>query len=191
MEVLPCAIVLLSLERFFYIWLCREPGRFADLCRIPWSGRPFTPVLAVELLFYVFKAVQLIVILWWCLAFGGRVFPVDAGALEITVGALLLASGQLLSLAAFHRLGRIGVFYGGQFGWPVKWQAGFPFSWFEHPQYVGAVASMWGALLILRYPGPDWIVLPTIVTIYYWLGSRLESYRHTEPVRDAAVASEN
>ena len=191
MEVLPCAVVLLSLERFFYIWLCREPEHFAAWCRIPWSGRPFDPVLAVEVLFYFFKAVQLVVIIWWCFAFAGRVFPVTAGPLEITVGALLLAFGQLLSLAAFHRLGRIGVFYGGQFGWPVKWQHGFPFSWFQHPQYVGAVASMWGTMLILRYPAPDWVVVPAIVTVYYWLGSRLESYRHRQPVRNTAMASEN
>ena len=191
MEVLPAAVVLLSLERFFYIWLCRDPARFASWCRVPWSGRPFDPILAVEVFFYLFKAIQLFVVIWWCLAFGGRVFPVAAGPVEVTIGAVLLASGQLLSLAAFHRLGRITVFYGGQFGLPVRWQTGFPFSWFQHPQYVGAVASMWGTLLILRYPAPDWVILPMIETIYYWLGARLETYQHAAPVRDAAMAPEN
>lgn len=183
MEVLPAAIVLLSVERFFYIWLCREPARFAAWCRMPWSGRRFDPVLGVEVMFYVFKAVQLFVVIWWCFAFGGRFWPPAAGSMAIIVGTLLLGSGQLLSLAAFHRLGQIGVFYGGQFGNPVTWQSGFPFSWFDHPQYVGAVASIWGTMLILRYPAPDWIVLPMIATIYYWLGARLESYRHAADLR--------
>ena len=183
MEILPGAVVLLSLERFFYIWLCREPWRFAEWCRIPWSKRPFDPVLGVEALFYVFKAVQLIVVIWWCFAFGGRIWPPVVEPMAITIGALLLASGQLLSAVAFRRLGRIGVFYGGQFGYPVQWQREFPFSWFRHPQYVAGVASIWGAMMILRYPAPDWIVLPIIQTIYYWLGARLESYRHAADLR--------
>ena len=191
MEILPGAVVLLSLERFFYIWLCRDPGHFVSLCRMPWSKRPFDPVRGVEALFYVFKAVQLIVIIWWCFAFGGRLWPPTAGPVAIAIGAVVLALGQLLNAAAFYRLGRISVFYGGQFGHPVPWQSGFPFSWFRHPQYVAGVASIWGAMLILRYPAPDWIVLPLLETLYYWLGARLESYRHAEPVRDAALASEN
>ena len=192
MEILPVAVLLLSLERFFYILLCRQPGRFAALCRIPWSRRRFDPVLGVEFMFYFFKAVQLMVVVGWCFAFGGRFWPPAAGSMDITVGALLIGSGQVLSLAAFHRLGRIGVFYGGQFGYPVKWHSGFPFSWFQHPQYVGAVASIWGTMLILRYPAHDWIVLPVIETIYYWLGARLESYRHvTVPVRETAMTQEN
>ncbi len=191
MEILPGAVVLLSLERFFYIWLCRDPGRFVAWCRVPWSKRPFDPVVGVEALFYVFKAVQLIVIIWWCFAFGGRIWPSAAGPVATAIGAVLLAGGQLLNAAAFHRLGRISVFYGGQFGHPVPWQSGFPFSWFRHPQYVAGVASIWGAMLILRYPEPDWIGLPLIETIYYWLGARLESYRHAQPVREGALAPEN
>jgi hypothetical protein len=47
-------------------------------------------------------------------------------------------------------------------------------------------------MLILRYPAHDWIVLPVIETIYYWLGARLESYRHVAlPVRDTAMNQEN
>jgi hypothetical protein len=84
-------------------------------------------------MFYFFKAVQLIVVVGWCFAFGGRFWPPAAGSIDITVGTLLIGSGQLLSLAAFQRLGRIGVFYGGQFGYSVKWHSGFPFSWFQHP----------------------------------------------------------
>jgi methylene-fatty-acyl-phospholipid synthase len=190
-EVLPGAVVLLSLERFFYLWLCRDPGRFAAWCRVPWSKQPFDPVLGVEALFYVFKALLLIVIIWWCFAFGGRIWPPAAGPVAITIGAMLVLCGQVLNAAAFHRLGRISVFYGGQFGHPVRWQTDFPFSWFRHPQYVAGIASIWGVMLILRYPAPDWIGLPMIETIYYWLGARLESYRHAAPVREAAVASEN
>ena len=60
------------------------------------------------------------------------------------------------------------------FGHDVRWRYGFPFSWFRHPQYVGTVATIWGVFLALRWPHPDWIVLPLIETAYYVAGAWLE-----------------
>ena len=90
------------------------------------------------------------------------------------VGGLLIVAGQLLNLSVFYRLGRVGVFYGGRFGHAVPWTDDFPFSVFAHPQYVGAVTSIWGFFLVMRFPHGDWYVLPVLETVYYALGARLE-----------------
>lgn len=45
----------------------------------------------------------------------------------------------------------------------------------RHPQYVGAVLSIWGFFILLRYPEPDdWVTLPLLETAYYALGARFE-----------------
>jgi hypothetical protein len=44
-----------------------------------------------------------------------------------------------------------------------------------HPQYVGAVLTIWGVFLIVRFPHGDWLVLPALETVYYALGARFES----------------
>jgi len=176
-SMLSWAALLLSLERFFYVWLCESPRSFVRLCRNPWSKAALDPVDVVEVLFGAFKMLQAGVFVWWCLVFGrGQLFPLAAGPAAILSGALLITGGQALILIAFRRLGRLTAFYGGQFGRPVRWNSGFPFSWFRHPQYVGAVASIWGVMLIFRFPAPDWWWLPALQTIYYGLGARLERY---------------
>ena len=86
----------------------------------------------------------------------------------------LLAAGQLLNVTVFHRLGTTGVFYGNRFGFEVQWCRAFPYSWLEHPQYVGAILSIWGCFAIMRYPQPDWYVLPALESLYYALAARFE-----------------
>lgn len=186
------AAALLSLERAYYIWLCRAPERFAAICRVPFGARRFDPVLGVEILFYGFKVIQFGVIAWWCLALGdGRLWPVTTDWRVVASGTILIASGQALNALVFRTLGRPGVFYAGQFGQPVPWHSGFPFSISRHPQYIGAVASIWGALIILRYPAPDWIVLPLLETFYYWLSTKLEYYGPSASMNATALAPEN
>jgi methylene-fatty-acyl-phospholipid synthase len=88
--------------------------------------------------------------------------------------ALLVIVGQALNVSVFYRLGSEGVFYGRRFGRPVSWIRAFPFSWTDHPQYVGTVLTIWGVFLFMRFPNPDWIVLPALETVYYALGARFE-----------------
>ena len=102
-----------------------------------------------------------------------------------------MAYGRMvLNAAVFMRLGLTGVFYGNRFGHSVHWRYGFPFSWLRHPQYVGTVATIWGVFLALRFPNPDWIVLPLLETAYYVAGAFLEDDA-TPPAsaRGAAVAA--
>ena len=115
----------------------------------------------------------------WIAAFGswfGAQTPVFAtnDSRALALGAVLIAVGQCLNVAVFYRLGATGVFYGDRFGRRVPWVRGFPFSVLAHPQYVGAVATIWGLFLAIRFPHPDWVALPLLETLYYAVGARFE-----------------
>jgi methylene-fatty-acyl-phospholipid synthase len=177
-ELLLAAAALLGLERACYIWIARAPDAFRRASEAPgvaWLGGP---VAAVAVLFGAFKIVQASVFLGWCYAHGaGRLFPVGAPTAALVLGGALAGAGQVLSVAVFYRLGRIGVFFGDRFGYPVPWCRAFPFTWFSHPQYVGTVLTIWGLFLVMRYPHADWYALPALETAYYTLGARLEAGR--------------
>lgn len=169
------AAVLLSLERFTYAWVWHGPERFVALCaRAPrWSSGD--PVAGLSRLFHGFKILQLGVFLGWCWHFsGGDLGGVARLSVPAGLGALLLAAGQTLNVAVLWRLGRLGVFYGDRFGHAIPWRTDFPFSLLPHPQYTGAVLSIWGFFLIARFPHPDWFALPLLETLYYALGAFAE-----------------
>ena len=184
------AALLLALERACYLAVWRHPTRFRHAVA-GWAGPAAEPVGALANLFVAFKVLQAAVFLGWCLYFGrGRLLPPDAALPVLAAGTLLVVAGQVLSAAVFVRLGLTGVFYGNRFGHEVRWRYGFPFSWLRHPQYVGTVATIWGVFLALRFPNPDWIVLPLLETAYYVAGAFLEDDA-TPPAseRDAAAAA--
>ena len=172
-NVLVWAAVLLTLERIFYVWLCRAPDAFRALAgRVVFTAEPTD---AVRTLFIGFKVLQIGVVVWWCLVHGGgTLWPIAAPAWAVGLGATLIAAGQTLNVGVFWRLGHAGVFYGNQLGYELEWRREFPFSVAAHPQYVGAVLTIWGVFLILRFPHGDWLILPALETAYYVLGARLE-----------------
>lgn len=163
---------LLSLERIFYVWVWNRPATFTEWC----GACGFRdPVDALELAFVVFKLIQICVFLWWChVAGGGPRWPGDGGSPATLAGVTLLIVGQYLNYSVFRSLGRIGVFYGARFGRSVPWCTTFPFSVLRHPQYVGAVLSIWGFFLLVAFPHPGWFVLPALESIYYALAASLE-----------------
>jgi methylene-fatty-acyl-phospholipid synthase len=169
------AAALLSLERISYLWIWRNPDSFRRLCA---RARPFSakdPVNALEYLFYGFKVLQCAVFLGWCMfQAGGWLFPLAGSGLSIALGAAMIVAGQLLNLSVFYRLGKIGVFYGNRFGYKVAWCRRFPFSMFDHPQYFGALLSIWGFFLVMRFPHDDWFFLPVLETVYYILAAYFE-----------------
>jgi len=171
--VFTLAALLLALERVTYWWVWNRPEAFQR--QVARHAGRLGPVKALKRLFVVLKVVQVAVLLGWCMWFSGRVLPwpeAPPGALGI--GLVLLLSGQVLNAAVFWRLGENGVFYGNRFGRSVEWQHGFPFSLLPHPQYFGALVSVWGFMLLMRYPAPDWLVLPALSTVYYLIGARVE-----------------
>jgi len=181
------AALLLSLERACYVWTWRYTESFRAFCARPAVARWGEPVRVLELLFYGFKAIQIGVFVGWC--WGVGTFPLARRPpIALGLGLAAIAVGQTLSFAVFRRLGRVGVFYGTRLGHVVPWCTGFPFSILRHPQYVGAVLSIWGFFLSLRFPAPDWIVLPTLETLYYVIGGRLESHAPTDVLGAGQVA---
>ena len=170
-----CA-ALLAIERLVYWFAWTRPQRFRKWVRgtsvLPYDD----PVQALRALFYAFKCIQAAVLLAWCSWFAEHAIPLPTAPLPfLAMGVLLILFGQVLNFSVMGRLGTEGVFYGNRFGRDVEWQTGFPFSLYPHPQYLGALLSVWGFMLAMRYPNPDWIVLPVISTVYYALGARLES----------------
>jgi len=167
-SVLLAAALLLSLERLGYAWVWRRPGSFAGLA----ARLDQTPVALLHAVFWGFKALQVAVFVGWCWWWsGGRLVlhPSDLPARVVGLG--LLALGQLLNASVFLRLGKTGVFYGSRFGAAVPWCRGFPYSVLEHPQYVGAVLSIWGFFILMRFPAEDWLAIPLIETAYYALSA--------------------
>lgn len=169
---------LLSLERLSYVWISRRPEVFRAACQasgVALVDAPIEPIEAVRTLFVGFKLLQAGVFAWWCLAHGGGVIaPASDAAVVRTSGLALMVAGQVLSTAVFWRLGRVGVFYGRNFGFSVPQCRTFPFSLCAHPQYLGAVVSIWGLFLMMRFPHSDWMALPLLETVYYGVGARLE-----------------
>jgi methylene-fatty-acyl-phospholipid synthase len=169
------AAILLSFERLCYIWAWRFPESFRAVCSHSTVSFLGGPVTALQRLFYVFKVVQLTVFVGWCHFHGGGSWSVlSHDFLALTVGGVSIITGQVLNFSVFYRLGKIGVFYGNKFGYEIPWSREFPFSWLKHPQYVGAVLSIWGFFLALRFPHADWYLLPILETTYYALGARFE-----------------
>ena len=87
---------------------------------------------------------------------------------------LLIAAGQTLNVSVFRALGKTGVFYGNRLGQPVPWKRTFPFTWFEHPQYLGTVLTIWGFFVLMRFPAHDWLFVPVLETVYYAVGAYFE-----------------
>jgi methylene-fatty-acyl-phospholipid synthase len=170
------AAVLLAMERACYVRIARAPEAFRRMCARPWMAGLGSPVTIVAALFGGFKVVQVAVFLGWCHVHGdGRLVPADPLTGVLLGAVALIAGGQVLVLSVFYRLGVIGVFFGDRLGHEVARCRAFPFSWFAHPQYVGTVLTSWGVFLAMRFPHPDWYVLPALETVYYVVGARLEA----------------
>jgi phosphatidyl-N-methylethanolamine N-methyltransferase len=179
------AALALSLERGCYVWIARSPRAFRAWCArssVAWLG---DPVVVVGVLFCAFKLLQLAVFAAWCYAHGnGSLMPTSRHALVLATGVVLLLAGQLLNASVFYRLGAVGVFFGARLGHEIPWSRAFPFSVFSHPQYVGAVLSIWGLFLIMRFPHDDWSLLPALETLYYLIGGALEEHDHAQDPGD-------
>jgi methylene-fatty-acyl-phospholipid synthase len=176
------AAAALTLERACYAWIARSPHTFRRWCARPGVARLGEPVAVVRVLFVGFKLIQLSVFAGWCFVYGGgSLAPSSRGVLPLAVGGGLLIVGQVLNWSVFYRLGRVGVFYGDRLGYEVPWRSDFPFSVLSHPQYVGAVLSIWGFFVVMRFPHDDWSLLPILETVYYVVGTVIEERRPAPP----------
>jgi len=169
------AAVILSIERLTYAWIWHHPGTFQVWCANTAVGPKAEPPDIVRALFFVFKAVQASVFfLWFYVHSGGALAPASFEVFPLVTGSTFIVTGQLLVVSAMTRLGRSGVFYGNRFGHEVRWCDEFPYSVMSHPQYVGAVLTIWGLFIAMRFPAPDWYYLPALETAYYIAGGFAE-----------------
>ncbi|WP_109994462.1 methyltransferase [Salinisphaera sp. LB1] len=168
-----CA-VLLSAERVTYFLVWRYPHRFQHICRHRLPAALGAPIDVVQVLFRGFKVLQIGVFVFWCAWFADGLPIPTATLAPWLIGAAMIAAGMVLNFSVFAVLGKTGVFYGNKLGHDVPWREDFPFSLVPHPQYVGAVLAIWGVFLIMRFPHPDWFVLPLLETLYYVLGAHFE-----------------
>jgi hypothetical protein len=169
------AALLLSLERLCYMWIWHAPDSFRWVCATLGVASPSEPIQVLESLFYAFKVLQVGVFVGWCFIHGdGSFWPANPDPSAIWLGAAMILLGQVLNASVFYRLGNLGVFYGNRFGYQVPWSRQFPFSLLEHPQYVGALLSIWGLFLMIRFPHDDWFIIPLLETVYYAFGARIE-----------------
>ncbi len=121
------------------------------------------------------SAIQLTVFFGWCYRYGNSSFwPIHSGTLSLVVGGALMVARQILNLSVFYRLSSVGVSCGNRFGYELPWIREFPYSLFKHPQYVGALLSIWGFFVTMRFPHEDWYVIPALESVYYILGAHFE-----------------
>ena len=134
------------------------------------------PVGVLKKLCYCFKGIQLVVFASWCFLYGqGSLLAPGVGIVPLAAGLAMILAGQALNFGVFYRLGNTGVFYGNRFGYEIPWCRELPFSLLKHPQYAGALFTIWGFFVALRFPYSDWYVLPSLETVYYVLGAYFES----------------
>jgi methylene-fatty-acyl-phospholipid synthase len=84
------------------------------------------------------------------------------------VAAALFFAGQVLNVAIYLAIGEDGVYYGFKLGRKVPWSTAFPFNaGYRHPQYVGAVLSQLGVLLIVT--DADTLASGLCVLLAWWV----------------------
>ena len=183
---LAAAAALLSVERATYVVIARWPAWFRAVCAREPVARLGNPVAIVERLFYAFKLVQAGVFFAWWAAHGSLV-PTATPLGPRGLALVTIVLGQALNAAVFYRLGRVGAFFGDRLGYRTAWCEGFPFSVMAHPQYVGAVLTIWGLFLLMRFPDDDWFLIPTVETVLYGAGALLEGRPSRAAPRCAAT----
>ena len=152
-----------------------------------WRRQPFDGVKALVACGVAGKALQFASCLLWIRAVCQDKSCSSSRGLEHMASweglgtAVLVCGGQLLNLSTYRALGTVGVYYGHKLGRRVPWVTTFPFNVTSHPQYVGSVATIWGAACCLhRVFPPDadtqsallWVTLFWIAL--YWASAWME-----------------
>eukprot|EP00924_Labyrinthula_sp_SR-Ha-C_P011678 snap_masked-scaffold_17-processed-gene-5.23-mRNA-1 protein AED:0.30 eAED:0.30 QI:0/0/0/0.5/1/1/2/0/171 len=156
------ASLALCMERIAYGVVWKKPSIFS-LCAAQYGFSGKEPEF-IYVLVKLFKVIQLIVFLCWYFKYVGR----DGFDISLPQGLFsssLLIAGQILNLMVWKRIGLDGVCYGCKFGRNVPWCTKFPFSLFNHPQYLGVILTVWGVFFLFYKQCPnDWFILPLVET---------------------------
>lgn len=156
--------VLLSLERLCYGVVWKKPGAVSSVSSMVGMKKK-----EPEFLFSMvrmFKLVQMYVFGTWYYSHYGTALP-SLGWTQLIIGLGLITFGQILNCMVWYRIGVDGVCYGCKFGRNVPWCTEFPFSHFAHPQYLGAILTVWGMFVFSSQDHSDWFILPLIESALY------------------------
>lgn len=156
--------MLLSLERLCYGVVWKRPSAFVSLAKK--AGMPKKEPEFIFELVKSFKLVQLYVIVTWYSSHYGWSLP-SINSTQLMIGLPILLVGQILNVLVWYRIGIDGVCYGCKFGRNVPWCSEFPYSHFNHPQYLGAILTIWGIFVFMWNECTDWYVIPVIETLLY------------------------
>ncbi len=84
---------------------------------------------------------------------------------------------QVLNISVYNTLSTNGVYYGTKLGKKVGWVRGFPFNTVSHPQYLGAVLTVWGvASLLWDLSPPGLLILAGYWTALYAMTAFWEQF---------------
>lgn len=161
---------ILSLPHLLYVWLWTRPQDLRNVAE--------RPVATFANLAYALKGVQFATVIYWWMQTQGNVFEwKDTNLLQVVLAAALLAIGQALNVGIYRAIGKPGVYYGCRLGESVPWHDGFPFNVVRHPQYVGAVLTVWGMVsLVFRTTHPGLLGVATFWTTLYTITALIEDY---------------
>ena len=139
----------ISLLYLLHAFIWHYPAHFTALCR-PTGMHPVQVFAVLEIVGKLWQGVCVVAYLGvgGLRAAGGAIAA--APTWSYAVFALYLAVGQGLNAAMYAAIGNDGVYYGFRLGRQVPWCKGFPFNvGLRHPQYVGGVLTILGALFVL------------------------------------------
>lgn len=91
---------------------------------------------------------------------------------KFALGCIMMGIGQGLNMAAFKALGGIGIYYGHEFGYDVKFVKNFPYNvtWIADPQYWGVVIFIWGIYYALNVQD---YTIPICETFWYLMSMKV------------------
>ncbi len=164
METYAQYALLLSLERLTYGVVWKKPQVVSEISKV--AGMQQREPEMIYTWVRLFKLIQIYVFSVWYYSHYGTSLP-SLGWMQFLLGVPLLAFGQILNASVWYRIGIEGVCYGCKFGRQVPWCVDFPYSHFNHPQYLGAILTVWGMFIFSWNDCSDWWALPAIETALY------------------------
>lgn len=176
---------VLSIPHILYYSIWTNPRRFQALYKTDVAIRKEsgTKSLRVTEFFMMIatslKCIQMLVIITFIKKLTGSFLPPFNFNFSKLVAVVLLGVGQSLNAGIYNAIGVDGVYYGVRLGYKIPWYKGFPFEFLGfpiyHPQYIGAVLSIWGLAFFFELQAfPMALYLFTTWTFYYIITAIVE-----------------
>lgn len=165
-------ILCISVPHLLYAVVWFRPALWKSI----FSVNPCQAFAQVATYLKVFQAACWI---FWYVRVGPFMALSEISLVNVILAIALLCGGQALNVGVYKTIGRDGVYYGNKLGGKLgPWVTGFPFNVVPHPQYSGAVMSIWGVFLLTCMDPAHFlrgIVIMTAWTLFYAMSAFIES----------------